>query len=80
MAQHLVDVIAGREPGQKFDGYTFCPLIVCEGVAMLIEFDYEGKLAPSLPMIAPLQQSYFAWLMKYAMLKPAYMAVLKGRV
>lgn len=80
VAQHLVDVIAGREPGQKFDGYTSCPLIVREGVAMLIEFDYEGKLVPSLPMIEPLQESYFAWLMKYAMLKPAYMAVLKGRV
>jgi len=80
VAQHLVDVIAGREPGQKFDGYTSCPLIVREGAAMLIEFDYEGKLVPSLPMIEPLQESYFAWLMKYAMLKPAYMAVLKGRV
>ncbi len=80
VAQHLVDVIAGREPGQKFDGYTSCPLIVREGAAMLIEFDYEGKLIPSLPMIEPLQESYFAWLMKYAMLKPAYMAVLKGRV
>ena len=80
MAQHLVDVIAGREPGQKFDGYTSCPLIVREGSAMLIEFDYEGRLVPSLPMIEPLQESYFAWLMKYAMLKPAYMATLKGRV
>lgn len=80
VAQHLVDVIAGREPGQTFDGYTSCPLIVREGSAMLIEFDYEGRLVPSLPMIEPLQESYFAWLMKYAMLKPAYMAVLKGRV
>lgn len=80
VAQHLVDVIAGREPGQTFDGYTSCPLIVREGSAMLIEFDYEGKLVPSLPMIEPLQESYFAWLMKYAMLKPAYMATLKGRV
>lgn len=80
VAQHVVDVIAGREPGQKFEGYISCPLIVREGSAMLIEFDYEGKLVPSLPMIEPLQDSYFAWLMKYAMLKPAYMAVLKGRV
>jgi sulfide:quinone oxidoreductase len=80
VAQHVVDVIAGREPGQKFDGYTSCPLIVREGSAMLIEFDYEGKLVPSMPFIEPLQDSYFAWLMKYAMLKPAYMAVLKGRV
>lgn len=80
VAEHLVDVIAGRAPGQKFDGYTSCPLIVKEGSAMLIEFDYAGNLTPSLPMIEPLQAGYFAWLMKYRMLKPAYMATLKGRV
>jgi sulfide:quinone oxidoreductase len=49
VAHNLVDVIAGREPSQKFDGYTSCPLIVREGSAMLIEFDYEGRLTPSLP-------------------------------
>jgi sulfide:quinone oxidoreductase len=46
---------------------------------MLIEFDYEGRLTPSLPMVEPLQASYLAWLMKNHLLKPAYMAVLKGR-
>lgn len=80
VAQHLVDVIAGREPGQVFDGYTSCPLIVREGAAMLIEFDYDGRLTPSLPMIEPLQAGFFGWLLKYRMLKPAYIAVLKGRV
>lgn len=46
VAQHLVDVIAGREPGQTFDGYTSCPLMVKEGSAMLIEFDYDGNFTP----------------------------------
>ena len=80
VAQHVVDVISGRAPGERFDGYTSCPMIVREGSAMLVEFDYDGNLTPSLPMIDPLQESYFAWLMKVQMLKPAYMAVLKGRV
>ena len=80
VAQHVVDLIAGRTPGETFDGYTSCPMIVREGSAMLIEFDYDGNLTPSLPMIEPLQESYFAWLMKVWMLKPAYMATLKGRV
>jgi len=80
VAQHLVDVMAGRQPGQQFDGYTSCPLIVKEGSAMLIEFDYEGRLTPSLPMVEPLQAGYFGWFMKYRLLKPAYIAVLKGRV
>ena len=80
VVHNLMRVIAGQAPDQSFDGYTSCPLITREGSAMLIEFDYEGRLTPSLPMIEPLQDSFFAWLMKYRMLKPAYMAVLKGRV
>jgi len=80
VAHNLVETIAGRSADEAFDGYTSCPLITREGAAMLIEFDYEGRLTPSLPMIEPLQESYFAWLMKYRMLKPAYVAVLKGRV
>lgn len=80
VAQNLLDVIAGREPSQRFDGYTSCPLLLREGAALLVEFDYENRLTPSLPMIDPLQDSYFAWLMKYRLLKPAYMAVAKGRV
>lgn len=31
-------------------------------------------------MIDPLQTGYFAWLLKYRMLKPAYLTVLKGHV
>jgi sulfide:quinone oxidoreductase len=80
VAHNLVQAIAGRPADEAFDGYTSCPLITREGAAMLIEFDYEGRLTPSLPLIEPLQESYFAWLMKYRMLKPAYLAVLKGRV
>ncbi|OGA98389.1 MAG: pyridine nucleotide-disulfide oxidoreductase [Burkholderiales bacterium RIFCSPHIGHO2_12_FULL_69_20] len=80
VAHNLAEVIAGRQANESFDGYTSCPLITREGSAMLIEFDYEGRLTPSLPMIEPLQDSFFAWLMKVRMLKPAYLAVLKGRV
>jgi len=76
---NLAAVIAGKEPAEAFDGYTSCPLVVRIGSALLIEFDYDGKLTPTLPFIDPLQESWFAWLMKYRLLKPAYLAVLKGR-
>jgi len=79
VAHNLVEVIKGKKADELFDGYTSCPLITREGSAMLIEFDYEGRLTPTLPGIEPLQDSYFAWLMKYSMLKPAYLAVLRGR-
>lgn len=47
---------------------------------MLVEFDYEGKLTPTLPVIDPLQDSFMAWMLKVRLLKPAYIGVLKGHV
>ena len=80
VVHNLLQVMQGKPADQVFDGYTSCPLLIREGAALLIEFDYEGKLVPSLPLIEPLTDSYMAWLMKYRLLKPAYMSVLKGRV
>ena len=78
VAHNLVEVIAGRQADELFDGYTSCPLLIREGSALLVEFDYEGRLTPSLPGIEPLQDSFLAWVMKVRLLKPAYIAVLKG--
>lgn len=80
VVHNLLQVIQGKPADQKFDGYTSCPLLIREGSAMLIEFDYDGNLIPSLPLIEPLKDSYLAWLLKYALLKPAYVATLKGHV
>lgn len=80
VVNNLIDVIQGRSPSLQFDGYTSCPLLIKEGQAMLVEFDYEDNLTPSVPFIDPLQESYFAWFLEDMMLKPAYMAVAKGRV
>jgi sulfide:quinone oxidoreductase len=81
VVKNMIDAIQGKAlSAEPFDGYTSCPLLLREGSAMLIEFDYAGKLTPSIPFIEPLQASYFAWLMKYRFLKPAYISVAKGRV
>jgi sulfide:quinone oxidoreductase len=77
-AANLVSVIAGKEPALKFDGYTSCPMVTSIGRAMLIEFDYEGRLTPTLPGVEPLTESWFAWFLEERMLKPAYLAMLKG--
>ncbi|MGM8909490.1 NAD(P)/FAD-dependent oxidoreductase [Psychrobacter sp. 1U1] len=77
---NLIDAIQGRAPSQKFNGYTSCPLLIKEGEAMLVEFDYDNNLTPSVPLVDPLQESYFAWFLEEMMLKPAYMAVAKGQV
>ena len=77
-AANLAAVIDGQEPKLQFDGYTSCPMVTGYGRAMLIEFDYEGRLTPSIPGVEPLVESWFAWFLEERMLKPAYYAMLKG--
>lgn len=79
VVHNLIRVINGQTPDMLFDGYTSCPMLVREGEAMLVEFNGKGELTPTLPLVNPLQPSYFAWYLEDVMLKPAYMTVLRGR-
>ncbi len=85
-AQNLADVMAGKEPSAKYDGYTVCPLITDYGEVAMLEFDwtdpsagvYSGKMAPSLPL-NPLEPHWLYWVLKVYMLKPMTMyGMLKG--
>ncbi|QEY58768.1 NAD(P)/FAD-dependent oxidoreductase [Pseudomonas sp. C27(2019)] len=80
VVENLLSVMAGEEPKKIFDGYTSCPLLVREGAALLVEFDYQNNLTPTVPFVKPLEESYFAWLLKYRLFKPSYIAVAKGHL
>lgn len=79
-AANLVSVIEGKPQREIYNGSTSCPMVTAIGKAMLIEFDYAGKLTPSFPFIDPLQENWVAWAMKEQALKPMYYAMLGGRV
>ncbi len=49
VAVNLLDVMEGREPRARYDGYGSCPLTVERGKIVLAEFGYGGKLMPSFP-------------------------------
>lgn len=80
VAENLVAAIAGGEPTHRYDGYTSCPLITRIGSALLVEFDYDGNLTPTFPFIDPTREAWLPWMMKMRMLKPAYLAMLRGRI
>lgn len=75
---HLVAAIAGRRGTETYNGYTSCPLITRIGQAMLVEFDYDGRLTPSFPFIDPLDEHWVVWIIKEKMLKATYTAMLQG--
>lgn len=79
VVDNLVAETAGRKPSKTYNGYTSCPMVTAIGKAMLIEFDYDGKLIPSFPFISPLEELWVSWLIEEKGLKGAYRAMLRGR-
>lgn len=77
---NLIAAIEGKDPVAKFNGYTSCPLITKIGSAMLVEFNYKRELIPTYSFIDPTQESWFAWVMKEQLLRPAYLQMLRGAV
>ncbi|HEX5624332.1 MAG TPA: FAD/NAD(P)-binding oxidoreductase, partial [Sulfuricurvum sp.] len=70
VVKNLVLVMEGKEPVQKFDGYTVCPLKTSYGEIIMAEFNYDG-LAPSFPL-DPAQPRWIWWAFDLYMLQPMY--------
>jgi sulfide:quinone oxidoreductase len=79
VVDNLVAETAGRTPSKTYNGYTSCPMVTAIGKAMLIEFDYDGKLIQSFPFIPPLEELWVSWLIEEKGLRGAYRAMLRGR-
>ena len=79
VAQNLISVMEGKEPKQKYGGYTVCPFLTDIGKVMLAEFDWSGKPTPSFPL-DPTKERWIWWMLKVHILKPMYFhGMLKGR-
>lgn len=70
VVKNLVGVMEGKEPAEKFDGYTVCPLKVSYGEIIMAEFNYDG-LAPSFPL-DPAKPRWIWWVFDLYMLQPMY--------
>lgn len=47
---NLVNVMAGRDPPMKYDGYSSCPLVTSYSKCILAEFDYDLKPKETFPV------------------------------
>lgn len=79
VVDHILADIAGKTSTATYNGYTSCPMITRYGKAMLIEFDYDGKLVPSFPFIDPLEELWVSWIIDEKALLGTYRAMLFGR-
>jgi sulfide:quinone oxidoreductase len=78
-AANLVSIMEGKEPGEKYDGYSACPIVTEYGKVLMCEFGYEKELMPIIPFIDPGVERGMWWILKVHGLKPMYYyGMLKG--
>lgn len=80
--QNIMAALQDQPLPARHNGYTSCPMITAIGKAMLVEFGWADNMAmmPSFSFIDPMAESWTVWVMKDRMLRPAYYAMLDGRV
>jgi sulfide:quinone oxidoreductase len=49
VAKNLGDVLQGRIPSTKYDGYAVCPFTVSRSTVVFAEFDDHYALKPTIP-------------------------------
>jgi sulfide:quinone oxidoreductase len=64
LVENLLQVMAGKEPTAKYDGYTSCPLVTAYKKMFLAEFLYDNKWHPTVPLINTQKERYDMWLLK----------------
>lgn len=80
-AANLLSLIEGKEPRQKYNGYSACPIITEYGKVLMCEFGYDEKLMPTIPWLDPGIERAMWWTVKVHGLKPLYYyGMLKGLV
>ena len=79
VAQNLMDVIEGRNPAKKYDGYTSCPLVTGYGSLILAEFDYDKEPMETFAFNQA-QERYSMYALKaYGLPRMYWHGMLRGR-
>ncbi|MBC7305664.1 MAG: NAD(P)/FAD-dependent oxidoreductase [Dietzia sp.] len=80
-AGNLLDVMKGRAPSHRYDGYTSCPLVTARDRMLLAEFDYDLRPAPTFPLINTFKERRDMWVFKRYVLPPVYWhGMMTGRL
>lgn len=79
LVSHLLATIDNRSSGEKYNGYTSCPLVTGRGKLILAEFDYDGNPAETFPFDQAKERLSMYLLKKYVLPKMYWYGMLKGR-
>lgn len=76
---NILDVLAGREPSARYDGYTSCPLVTGYGRLILAEFDYDLKPVETFPFDQNKERWSMYMLKRHVLPAMYWHGMLKGR-
>jgi len=80
LVHNLLAVMEGKALDARYDGYASCPLVTSYDSLLLAEFDYDGKPAPSIPLIDTQKERYDMYLLKrYGLPWMYWNLMLRGR-
>ena len=71
---NLLDIMQGKEPSHKYNGYACCPIVTDYGHVLLCEFDYDKKPDITFPfsLLDMSHEQWAGWLLKRYFLKPMF--------
>lgn len=79
VATNVLDVLAGREPSARYDGYTSCPLVTGYSSLILAEFDYDLKPCETFPFDQSKERWSMYQLKRHVLPALYWNGMLKGR-
>jgi len=79
VATNVLDVLAGREPSARYDGYTSCPLVTGYGSLVLAEFDYDAKPQETFPFDQSKERRSMYLLKRWVLPALYWHGMLRGR-
>jgi len=78
-ARNVLDVLDGRQPSQRYDGYTSCPLVTGYGKLVMAEFDYDKNPQETFPIDQSKERRSMYLVKKHLLPRLYWDGMLKGR-
>lgn len=79
LVHNLLAHMRGLKQRKSYNGYASCPLVTGYAKTIMAEFDYDGRPAPSIPLLDPRRERYLNYLLKaYAIPFLYWNFMLKG--
>ncbi len=81
VAANVAMQLQSKDPTERYEGYSSCPLTTSRSKMLLAEFDYSMEPTPSIPLINTIKPRTDMWyLKKYGLPFMYWNLMLKGRV